>query len=295
MNDTSKISFIPKGSLAREETFLERPRPRSLLGFFATFVFLASVGSYVGLYFYNDILTGRINGLALHVQNIQKDFEQPEIAQARVFRARAGLVQKLLNEHIVVTPIFDFLATNTAESVFYHDLKFARGEKGALSLEVSGEAPSYTSLAYQADVFRQKDEELLGFSVDNIMLTKTGSVSFVFNMTFVPQYLLYVKLHTATSDTGLISGDAPSLPAISAEPAKDVSGLPDGGSTVSQSDATTSAPSSVGSGATASFETQCEEPLVSKVLDDGRTICVERETSGLEDSQVSFWSWFKFW
>lgn len=295
MNDTSKISFIPKGSLAREETFLERPRPRSLLGFFATFVFLASIGSYVGLYFYNNILADRINGLALQVQNIQKDFEQPEIAQARVFRARAELVQKLLNEHIVVTPIFDFLATNTAESIFYHDLKFTRGEKGTLSLEVSGEAPSYTSLAYQADVFRQKDEELFGFSVDNIMLTKTGSVSFVFNMTFASQYLSYVKLHTVTNDTEPISGDVPSLPAISAEPSKDASGLPGGGSAVSQSDATTSAPLSDGSGATASFETQCEEPLVSKVLDDGSTVCVGQEPSEAKDSPVSFWSWFKFW
>lgn len=277
MNDTSQISFIPKGSLAREETFLERPRPRSLLGLFATFVFLASVGSYVGLYFYNNILADRINGMALQVQNIQKDFEQPEIAQARVFRARAELAQSLFNEHIIATPVFDFLAANTVESIFYHDLKFARGEKGALSLDVSGEAPSYTSLAYQADVFRQKSEELLDFSVGNITLTRTGSVGFVLHMTFAPQYLSYIGSFTKEGDGGEATFEGSPLSAsasVSPESVDDAS-IP------------------------AVSETQCEVPLIAKTIEDGSTVCAEpevQETKGTQASFLSsFWLQFKFW
>lgn len=295
MNDAPKISFIPKGSLAREETFLERPRPRSLLGFFATFIFLASTGSYVGLYLYNDILAGRINGLALQIKNIQKDFEQPEVAQARVFRARAELAKKLFNEHIVVTPLFDFLATNTTESVFYHDLKFIRGEKGELSLDVSGEAPSYASLAYQADVFRQKGDELLSFSVDNIMLTKTGSIGFVFHMTFVPQYLSYVGSFAQEGDEEPTSDISTlSTPATrSSEGMSDIAG--DGVKVLPE--ATTSTSLFESTSTLARSEAQCEAPLVAKTLEDGSVVCEQGDAVPAMKSSwlTSFWTKFKFW
>lgn len=295
MNDAPKISFIPKGPLSREETFLERPRPRSLLGFFAAFIFLASVGSYGGLYFYNDILAGRINGLALQIKNIQKDFEQPEVAQARVFRARAELAKKLFNEHIVVTPVFDFLATNTAESVFYHGLKFARGEKGELSLDVSGEAPNYASLAYQADVFRQKSDELLSFSVDNIMLTKTGSIGFVFHMTFVPQYLSYVGSFAQESDEGQ-APDMSSLLTPAPGSLEDVSSIA-GSSATTSLEVTTKESSLEGTSTPSRSETQCEAPLVAKTLLDGSVVCEQGDAAPATKSSwlTSFWMKFKFW
>ena len=74
----------------------------------------------------------------------------------------------------------------------YDKFSFKKGSDGA-TLELSGEAQNYASLAFQSDVFRSKTNELSKFSVSNIALTKFGTVTFSITMTFKPDFLLYTK------------------------------------------------------------------------------------------------------
>ncbi len=190
--DSSQISFIPKKPLIEDDVFIARQRPRSVLGLLAGFLFLASVGAYTGLYFYEDILLRDIQKKTAEIDEIQREISSsPEIGQAKVFNTRADLARALLSKHIIVSPIFDFLSKNTLGSIFYGDFSF-RDEKGVLTLTLGGESPSYASLAYQADVFRASND-LVSFSVENIELTKSGSVSFDFKMVFNPKFLSYEK------------------------------------------------------------------------------------------------------
>ena len=188
-----KISFIPKNPLAEEGMFIARQRPRSVLGFLATILFLASVGAYTGLYFYHDFLSRNIQEKTAEIEMAKQELNNsPEISKAKVFNARADLARALLNNHIVVSPLFDFLAQNTLKNIFYKDFSF-KDEGGALTLSLRGESPSYASLAYQSDVLRTS-KNLLGFSVGNIQLTKEGSVTFLFNMVFDRAFLAYEKI-----------------------------------------------------------------------------------------------------
>lgn len=201
-----KVSFIPKGSLVREEPFLERRRPQSAIGFLAAFVFFLSVGSYAGLYYYNDSLNKIVAQKTIEIKKAQKEFsDAPEVSEAKVFRARADLARTLLDSHTVTSPVFAFLSQNTTESILYDKFSFKNSSAGS-ALELTGEAPSYASLAYQADVLRGKTTELASFSVGDIALTKFGTVTFKFSMIFNPSYLLY-----ASSMNGL-GGGAPEQP-----------------------------------------------------------------------------------
>lgn len=200
MNGSSpQISFIPKSPLGEEDIFIARSRPRSVLGFFAVFLFLMSVGAYIGLYFYDDFLSRNIQKKTGEIETAQRALKSsPEINKAKVFNARADLARTLLEKHIVVSPLFDFLSQNTLKSILYKDFNF-KDEGGSLTLSLKGEAPSYASLAYQSDVFRA-NKDLLGFSVDNIELTKEGIVSFVFTMVFDRSFLSYERsVKTETS------------------------------------------------------------------------------------------------
>jgi hypothetical protein len=188
-----KISFIPKGSLVREESFLERRRPRSAIGIIAGTAFVLSIGAYAGLYYYNDSLNKTIAEKTIEIKSVQKEFsDASEVSEAKVFRARADLARELLNAHTVASPVFAFLSKNTTESILYDRFSFEKGSGGSI-LELSGEAPTYSALAYQADVFRNQTKELSGFSVRDVSLTKFGTVTFTFAMTFAPDYLLYTN------------------------------------------------------------------------------------------------------
>lgn len=222
----TKVSFIPKGSLVREEPFLERRRPQSAIGLLAGVAFVLAVGSFVGLYYYNNKLNTVILEKTEEINRIRQEFKDvPEVAQARVFRARADLARELLNSHKVVSPVFVFLSDNTTESVLYNNFAFKNVPSGA-TLELSGEAQNYASLAFQADVFSGRTKELSKFSVDNIALTKFGTVTFSIAMVFKPDYLLYTKnigdydvtmtnneeiVETPTSDEGTVAPVAPAV------------------------------------------------------------------------------------
>lgn len=231
---TPKVSFIPKGSLVRETAFLERRRPRSAIGFIAALAFVASVGSYAGLYFYNDSLEKKVVAKTDEINSIQKKFsDAPQIAKAQVFRARTKIASELLDSHTLVSPVFTFLSDYTLESILYEKFSFTRGADGA-TVELLGEAPSYAALAYQGDVLRERTKELSKFDINNVSLTKFGTVSFVLSLTFVPTHLAYADSLGGTDDRSLqedmtiffpeqgvessaVSTDSPSDTAISTE------------------------------------------------------------------------------
>lgn len=189
----TKVSFIPKGSLVRDEPFLERRRPRSVIGFFAGLVFVASVSVYAGLYYQNNLLNKKVADRIDEIKKAQREFSKaPEVAEAKIFRARADLALEMLNSHTVTSPVFDFLSKNTLQRVLYNSFSFKQTPEGAV-LDVSGEAPTYASLAYQVDVFRAQTNALTKFSVDGVTLSGFGTVNFSFSMTFSPTYLMYTK------------------------------------------------------------------------------------------------------
>ncbi|MBI5798388.1 MAG: hypothetical protein HZB10_00460 [Candidatus Yonathbacteria bacterium] len=209
MDDTTpKVSFIPKGSLVREESFLERRRPRSVAGFIAIIAMAASIGTYAGLYLYDknyierdvDLLTGKI------IRARQKFSATTQVGEAQLFSSRVGIAKELLNSHTVVSPIASFLAENTVSSILYDDFSFSRaGATGIPKLQLTGEAPSYASLAYQRDIFRNK-KELTDFSIGNVSLTHFGTVTFSLSLTFDPAFLSYSEnLRLAGMDVSLPS------------------------------------------------------------------------------------------
>lgn len=192
-SNNSKISFIPKESLVREESFLERRRPRSAMIFIASLIFLSSVVAYAVLLYYNNSLNQTIANRITEIENLQREFTNaPEVREAKVFSARANLARELLSSHVVASPIFNFLSKNTVGTILYDKFSFDNGEKGAV-VDLSGEAPSYASLAYQADVFKKQTKALASFTVNEVTLTEFGTVSFSFTMIFKPDFLSYLK------------------------------------------------------------------------------------------------------
>jgi len=191
-SNNPKISFIPKGSLVREESFLSRPRPRSALGLLAISLLVLSVGLYAGFYFYDNSFSQDIILRKDKIDSTRNSFRNaPQVEEAQLFSSRASVAQGLLTGHFIVSPALIFLSKNTVESIYYDKFSFSYYADGA-KVEVAGEAPSYASLAYQGDVLRNK-KELLNYSIGDVSLTQFGTVTFNLSLTFAPEYLSYVK------------------------------------------------------------------------------------------------------
>lgn len=296
-----KVSFIPKSSLIREESFLERPRPRSVLGFMAITVFVLSIGSYAGLYYYNDTLNSTVAEKTTEIKKAQKEFsDAPEVGQAKVFRARADLARELLNSHTVASPVFSFLSKYTVDSILYDRFTFRNGSSGA-TLELSGEAPSYAALAYQADVLRIQGKELASFSFADIALTKFNTVTFSLTLVFNPDYLLYVKNLNAI-DMGSTPAPAVQLPTENTSLSSPATISFSSTETTATKPSVTSSSSSAASTTTPTSMTTTVTPHASSTS-NGNSVkpsqgAVTTSAPKVANNQSFFdllWSKFKFW
>ena len=296
-SDTSKISFIPKSPLAHSDAFVVRRRPTSFIAVLAVVAFFGSVTAYVFLTFYGNTLDKKMSGLTTQIQDLQKSFDQPEIREARIFNSRANLVQGLLDQHIAVTSLFNFLSENTTENIFFTKIDFKRNiENQPLSVELAGEAPGYASLAYQVDVLRQKNKELSNFQVEDIILTGTGSVGFKFKIAFKQDYLSYTK-QSGSRDIKLPQE------AVVINSSSEFSGqtllhnllASDAGTALPPASAPEVEPSKTQTGNLP--EIVCEKPLVRVLQEDGSVVCgQEKGTSfGINFELPSYLSWAKFW
>ncbi len=266
-DSNSKVSFIPKGPIARGDSFLERKRPQSAIGFLAIVVFMASAGSYAGLYFYNITLVAEITTRTEDIKSVQAKFSgSKDVAQAKIFRARAEVVKELLASHVVVSPVFTFLSDNTLESVMYENFLFTN-TGGVFTLELSGMAPTYASLAYQADKLRERTtKELVSFSIDNITLNKFGNVNFALKMVFSPKYLAYkADYRTERSTLPVVAPIATSSAILGVETSTTTTMFPA---------STTTSPS----------------PTPSSIIR-----AITKSTVPAKVVESNWWLWFKFW
>lgn len=285
MVDTaSKISFIPKAPFVREEHAL-RARPRSAFVVVASVVFIASVGVYLGLFFYNRTLANDVNSVTSEIERLQKDFNRPEISEARAFRARADLARTLLSRHATTRPLFAFLERYTTERTFYTDFSFKRDGIEGYSLELKGEAPDYASLAYQMDTFRER-KELKTFFVQDLTLTRMGTVTFSLSLVFTPEFLSYAEYVTQAAS---FSGEQIAISSAGGAVAAPTPLVPTTSTTTTDKDDTEE---TVREG-----EIVCELPLMRVVKEDGTVMCVDSGTSQSTaiETLKSFWSWLKSW
>lgn len=298
---TPKVSFIPKGSLVREQSFLERPRPRSVIGFLAIFAFVASIGSYAGLYFYNKSLDNDVAAKMDEIEETKKIFsDAPQVGAAQAFLSRTRLARELLDGHTVVSPALAFLSKNTLESISYEKFAFTRGTNGG-TLELSGEAPTYAVLAYQGDVLRGKTEELSDFAISNVALTKFGTVTFTLSLSFVPGYLSYAK-SLGSAENAYAQTAAEAMTPAGAESSRG-GNSPSALFSTSTSSAPTTTPFPMGtstaispdfSGEAAGMVTE-EDIIPNAVIPESEPATVVPPAEEKQSALRSFWSRFKFW
>ena len=119
---------------------------------------------------------------------------QPE-AVTELIRLNSRIVstQSLIENHRIITPVFDFLEAATPQNVRYTEFNFNMTPAG-LDLRLRGVAQSYAALAAAAEVYDRANSNFRNPSFSNLQLDDEGNVVFSLQMEVEPALLSYTRM-----------------------------------------------------------------------------------------------------
>ncbi|OGF69780.1 hypothetical protein A3C73_03315 [Candidatus Giovannonibacteria bacterium RIFCSPHIGHO2_02_FULL_44_11] len=134
---------------------------------------LASV--LTGLLFaYKGLLARQLDQQRQILSDLQVQFEPSLVAQLEHVASTITNAKMLLNKHLFITPVFNFLEKHTLPDVSFSSFNYSADKK---TLTLNGEAPSYTEISAQIKTF-QNQQEVAAASFANTALRDAGSVVF---------------------------------------------------------------------------------------------------------------------
>ncbi|MBX4198977.1 hypothetical protein KW800_01725 [Candidatus Parcubacteria bacterium] len=194
MQPQFQSSFIPKGPVATTGTAtrVSQGADRSLLGTLAVLVFVISVVLSVGVFGYEKYLDSRINAMNGDLAAARATLKPEVITDISRLDQRLVATQVLLNKHIVLSPLFDYLENATLKGVRFTEFQYLTTEQG-LTLNMRGEAKGYAAVSLQAQVFN-KSPYMKQPIFSDLDLDDKGNVTFSFKVKLDPSIVSYKKL-----------------------------------------------------------------------------------------------------
>jgi len=198
MENSFQTSFIPKKPITSSVSSKE---PRNFFSIIAIFILIVSILISVGLYIYKIYLTNQEGVLSTSLSTTRDSFEQSTIDDLELFDKRTESAKQILNNHIVLSPMFALLGNITIPQIQYTNFEEKTDTTGFL-VTIQGLARDYRSIALQADMFNSP----LGKSFTNVLFSnlvkdKNNNVSFDLKFNVSPDLLSYEKNSLLSSST----------------------------------------------------------------------------------------------
>ncbi|MBU1046227.1 hypothetical protein KKH36_00400 [Patescibacteria group bacterium] len=181
-----ETSFIPKKNYAKATS------NKNYVGLFltiASFIFVLSIVSSIGVFFYKSFLEGEIENKNIILEKEKGNLDLTLIQELSQFDKRMEAAKDILNKHISLVHLFSFLEENTLKEVMYSNLSFEKSKEGYL-LTLDGKASSYAAVAIQSDIFgRHKDIKEPIFS--DLGVNSEGDIIFSVVMKLDPRLISF--------------------------------------------------------------------------------------------------------
>jgi hypothetical protein len=180
MENSFQTSFIPKKLIASN---ISDKEPRNFFSLIAIFILIISVLLSVGLYVYKLYLTKQEETLSSSLATTRDSFEKSTIDELELFDKRTQSAEKILNNHVVLSPMFALLGDITIPAIQYTSFAQDTDDVLGYTVNIKGVALDYRSIALQADMFNTTK----GSSFKNVLfsdLTKDKNNNITFNLKF---------------------------------------------------------------------------------------------------------------
>ncbi len=188
MDGKFQTSFIPKKPVISSA----KTKGAGISMFMAVSIFIFIV---------NMILAGIVFGGQKYLSSqLEKDKEDlakaKEAFDIKTIEALVKLDKRIksakdiLNKHIAIMPIFDYLESNTLKSIRFKSMNLSFSNDNIVDLEMKGEARNFNAVALQSDLFSE-NKDFKNPLMSDIDLTSTGNVVFDFKSQVEPGFVLY--------------------------------------------------------------------------------------------------------
>ena len=187
MPQNFQSSFIPKGNLGDSKP---DKKQNSFFGFLMFLIFLGSIVSAIGVYFYKTSLKSDIESMKVQLVEAGKSIDQKSIDDLVDFSDKLGVVRTILLKHQVVSGFMNSLASSTVKTVYFKDFKYDSLTPTSLTVSLRGVADSYGAIALQQDIL-SKNQYWKSVDVTNLKLTSDGGVEFGMDIKVDPKIVAY--------------------------------------------------------------------------------------------------------
>ncbi|MEK7194174.1 MAG: hypothetical protein AAB660_00600 [Patescibacteria group bacterium] len=194
MEPKFQSSFIPKGPLttAGTATHISQGADRSILGTIAVFVFVLSILVSLGIFGYEWYLRFDIKKMGQSLLSARTSLEPEVINKISSLDQRIVSTKALLDKHIVLSPLFDFLENSTLRTVRFSQFRYESADGKGLTLSMHGQARGYASLALQSQIFNASPYTK-NVIFEDLSLDEKGNVTFSFKTDLDPSVISFRK------------------------------------------------------------------------------------------------------
>lgn len=193
MDNSFQTSFIPKRPVGAG-TDSKANRPQTSIFTVLSFAVLIIVGGIsIGLFLYKNYLTNQKEVLSASLEKVRNSFDKDTIDELELYDKRVSAAKKVLNGHVVLSPMFALLGSLTLPSIQYTRFDHQTNANGFL-VKMSGTAVDYKSIALQADVFNgAKGRFFKNVIFSNLIKDKNNNINFDIEFNVDPSLLSYQK------------------------------------------------------------------------------------------------------
>jgi len=206
MEQNFQTSFIPKKPITenRIPELVSANKNFSVgpLTLLTIFIFFAVVLGTGGVFFYQNILIKNAEKMQNNLTLAKNRLESERINQLQTLSKRINVAEKILKDHIAISPIFEILQENTIKTIRY--LKFNYNLEDALNnkkilIKMSGQSvgyginSGYKGIALQADIL-SKNKNIIEPIFSNLTLDEQGNVLFDLQFYVNPDLVNYKRM-----------------------------------------------------------------------------------------------------
>lgn len=165
-------TLIPKKGAVRSQFITEGGI--SIFMRLSSVVFVVAVLVTGVLYAWKSLAQRNVNEQGDLLKKLEVKFDPATIEELKKLANKISAAKYLLASHTKTSAVFDLLEKNTLPDVGYSSFAHAAVQH---TVTLSGEAPSYTSVAAQTAIFESLPE-VLSASFSNLSLLESGRVKF---------------------------------------------------------------------------------------------------------------------
>lgn len=214
MDPQVQASFIPKKSLEMGAT--SRGEGFGLVFLIALLIFVASLVAAGAAFGYTQYLQKSIADKGKSLALDEGAYDPGAIQDLVKLDDRLSQAKILLANHVAVTGIFAFLATQTLPNVSFTTFDYSLGDNGSANISLTGVADSFSTVALQSDQFGG-NKLLTDVVFSGITADAQGHIAFSVSATLDKSVLSYSatlgqSAAVVPASTGAVASSSPNAP-----------------------------------------------------------------------------------